>query len=78
MNSIQHPKQPSKRGNMNEQDLMTVKQAARELDFSEMHVRKLADNGTLKGIRVPNGPRLLDRKSVEHLAEQRRTANPKK
>ncbi len=50
-------------------------EAARLLDLTPQRVKQLVDEGRLAAHRIgPRGVRLIERKSVEALAEQRRAA----
>jgi excisionase family DNA binding protein len=52
--------------------LMTVSEAARELEVSEQTIRNLEGRGELPASRVGNGMRLFLREDVEKLRGRRR------
>ena len=52
-------------------DLVTVSHAARLLDVSEGTVRRLERAGQLAAVRLSNGTRAFERRTLERFAESR-------
>lgn len=55
-------------------EVMTVSEAARELEVSAQTVREWADKGKLPTIRTSSGQRIFQRVDVERVRLERRTA----
>ena len=53
---------------MSPEALMTVREAARRLRVHENTIRRYADRGLIRAVRLPSGVRRLQREDVESLA----------
>ena len=56
-------------------ELLTVSEAARELDVAAQTVREWADGGKLPTKLTAGGQRIFQRTDVERVREERRTAH---
>ena len=56
-------------------EVLTVSEAARELDVAAQTIREWADRGKLPAIRTSGGQRLFQRADVERVRQERRTAH---
>lgn len=56
-------------------EVLTVSEAARELNVAAQTVRGWADRGKLPNMRTASGQRIFQRTDVERMREERRTAH---